>query len=46
MCDKELLAIVDSFKKWRRYLEGARLQVHVISDQNNLELFSTTKILN
>ena len=22
-CDKELLAIVDSFKRWRRYLEGA-----------------------
>ena len=46
VCDKELLAIVDSFKKWRRYLEGARLQVHVISDHNNLELFATTKILN
>ena len=45
-CDKELLAIVDSFKKWRRYLEGARHQVQVITDHNNLELFTTTKILN
>ncbi len=46
VCDKELLAIVDCFKRWRRYLEGARHQVHVITDHNNLELFTTTKILN
>ena len=37
--DKELLAIVDYFKRWRRYLEGAKHQVQVISDYQNLELF-------
>ena len=44
--DQELLAIVDCFKRWRRYLEGARHQVQVISDHQNLELFQTTKVLN
>ena len=44
--DKELLAIVDCFKRWRHYLEGANHQVMVITDHNNLELFSTTKVLN
>jgi len=44
--DKELQAIVDSFKHWRRYCGGATNQVQVISDQQNLEYFTTTKILN
>ena len=30
--DKELLAIVDAFKHWRRYCEGALNQVQVFSD--------------
>jgi hypothetical protein len=44
--DKELLAVVDSFKHWRRYLEGAAHQVQVFSDHQNLEYFATTKVLN
>ena len=44
--DKELLAIVDSFKLWRRYPEGATYQVQVFSDHQNLEYFTTTKVLN
>ena len=44
--DKELLAIVDCLKRWRRYLEGAKHQVQVISDHQNLELFQTTMVLN
>jgi hypothetical protein len=44
--DKELLAVVDSFKHWRRYLEGAIHQVQVFSDHQNLEYFTTTKVLN
>ena len=44
--DKELLAIVDYFKRWRRYLEGANHQVQVISDHQNLQLFQTSKVLN
>jgi len=44
--DKELLAIVDAFKYWRRYGEGAMHQVQVYSDHQNLEYFTTTKVLN
>ena len=44
--DKELLSIIDCFKRWRRYLEGDKHQVQVISDHQNLELFQTTKVLN
>jgi len=44
--DKELLAIVDAFKHWHRYCEGATHQIQVYSDHQNLEYFTTTKILN
>jgi len=44
--DKELLAMVDAFKYWRRYCEGAQHQVQVFSDHQNLEYFTTTKVLN
>jgi len=44
--DKELLAIVDTFKHWRRYCEGATHQVQVFSDHQNLEYFTTSKVLN
>jgi len=44
--DKELLAVVDSFKHWCCYLKGAAYQVQVFSDHQNLEYFTTTKVLN
>jgi len=44
--DKELLAVVDAFKHWRRYCEGAAHQVQVFSDHQNLEYFTTTRVLN
>jgi len=44
--DKQLLAIVDGFKHWRRYCEGATNQVQVFRDHQNLEYFTTTKLLN
>jgi hypothetical protein len=44
--DKELLAIVNCFKVWRRYLEGAMHTVQVYSNHKNLEYFTTTKVLN
>jgi hypothetical protein len=44
--DKELLTIVDSFKAWRRYLEGSLHIVQVFTDHKNLEYFMTTKVLN
>jgi len=44
--DRELLAIVDAFKHWRRYCEGAENQIQVFMDHHNLEYFTTTKVLN
>jgi len=44
--DKEILAIVDAFKYWKRYCKGAAHQVQVFSDHQNLEYFTTTKVLN
>jgi hypothetical protein len=44
--DKELLAIVEAFKRWRVELCGAKHQVLVLSDHYNLEYFTTTKKLN
>jgi len=44
--DKELLAVVDAFKHWRRYCKGAAHQIQVFSDHQNLEYFTTTKVLN
>ena len=43
--DQEMLAIVETFKHFRHYLEGSRHQVEVISDHNNLQWFMTTKVL-
>ena len=44
--DKELLAIVESFKRWRHYLEGSQFPVRVLCDHANLRYFMTTKELN
>ncbi|RYN56960.1 hypothetical protein AA0117_g13232 [Alternaria alternata] len=43
--DKELSAIVESFKTWRHYLEHAPSTIRVLSDYNNLRYFMTTKKL-
>jgi len=39
--DKELLAIVDSSKKWRQFLEGTQHPIIVYIDHKNLEYFMT-----
>jgi len=44
--DKELLAVVDACEHWRRYCKGAVHQIQVLSDHQNLEYFTTTKVLN
>jgi len=44
--DEELLHIVAALKEWRRYLEGAHHQIQIYTDHQNLEYFTTTKILN
>ena len=43
--DKELLAIVKTFKHWRHYLEGSRHPVEVLADHANLRYFMTMKEL-
>jgi hypothetical protein len=43
--DKELNAIVESFKTWRHYLEYAPSTVRVLSNHNNLRYFMTAKEL-
>jgi len=43
--NKELLAIVEAFKKWRYYLEGTATPVEVITDHKNLTYFCSSKSL-
>ena len=43
--DKELLTIFEAFKHWHQYLEGSRTLIDVVTDHENLEYFSTTKLL-
>ena len=44
--DGELLAIVEGFKQYRHYLEGASHAVQVLTDHNNLRGFMGVKQLN
>lgn len=44
--DKELLAIVKSFRDMRSWLIGTSSPVSVISDHKNLEYFMTSQVLN
>jgi hypothetical protein len=41
-----MLAIVESMRHWRHYLEGSRQPVQVLSDHKNLTTFMSTKVLN
>ena len=41
-----MLAIVESMRHWRHYLEGARHPIQVLSDHKNLTTFMSTKVLN
>ena len=41
--DKELLAVVEGFKHWRVYVEGAQHAVQVYTDHKNLEYFSEAR---
>ena len=44
--DKELLAVVDSFRDMRSWLIGSPHPISVISDHKNLEYFMTSRVLN
>ena len=43
--DKELFAILASFKKWRPELISVRTRIDVYTDHRALEYFMTTKVL-
>jgi len=43
--EKELLAIVDSLKHWRQYLEGSPEQILILTDHQGLEYFETKRVL-
>ena len=43
--DKELMAIVHTFKEWRSELEGSTYPIDVITDHKNLKYFMFTKQL-
>ena len=44
--DREMLAIIESMKHWRHYLEGSKHPIKICTDHKNLETFMTTKVLN
>ena len=43
--DGELVAIVETFKTWRHYLEHCKHKFLVLTDHNNLQQFMDTKSL-
>ena len=43
--NQELLAIIESFKNWRHYLEGSKYPIRVQTDHANLRYFFTAKTL-
>jgi len=44
--DKELLAIVEPFYEWKRYMRGNPKPIRVLTDHKNSVTFMTTKELN
>jgi kynurenine formamidase len=43
--DKEMLAIVTSFKEWEHMLKSVAGEITVYTDHENLEYFATSKVL-
>jgi len=43
--DKELLVIFEAFKIWQHYLECLAYSINIVTDYENLEYSSTTKVL-
>jgi len=44
--DKEMLGIISVLEMWRHYLEGAKHEIDIWTDHQNLKYFMTTKKLN
>ena len=41
-----MLAIIQAVKKWRKYLEGSKTRIEIITDHKNLTYFQEAKITN
>jgi hypothetical protein len=44
--DKELLAVVEAFERWRPYYYWAHFPILVFTNHQNLRYFTTSKVLN
>ena len=44
--DKEMLGIIRALEAWRHYLEGAKQEIDIWTDHQNLKYFMTAKKLN
>jgi hypothetical protein len=44
--DKEILAVVSSFKQWTRYLKRVAHPISVFTDYKNFKYFTIMKIMN
>ena len=44
--NKELMAIIKSFKEWKPYLNGTKYQMKIYIDYKNLIYFTTFKNIN
>ena len=44
--EKEMLAIIQAVKEWRKYFEGSKTRAKIITDHKNLTYFQEAKITN
>ena len=44
--EKEMLAIIQAVKDWRKYLKGSKTRAEIITDHKNLTYFQEAKITN
>ena len=44
--EKEMLAVIQTIKEWRKYLKGSQQKIKIITDHKNLTYFKETRILN
>ena len=44
--EKEMLAIIQAVKEWRKYLKGSKTRAEIIMDHKNLTYFQEAKITN
>ena len=44
--EKEMLAIIQAVKEWKKYLEGSKTRAKIITDHKNLTYFQEAKITN